>query len=162
MQAHALRVAVIAETLPDDPDARSMAMAAGMLHDIGKMILGLPSRSGGAGPGDPGRLRTDIERARHGCTHAEVGGHLLGLWGLPQPLIEAVTFHHRPSLLGDVHLSAAGAVHVADWLATHCPCQGGGDDPHERLDTDYLSRVDRLHCLPAWQQRHCTGEIGHE
>lgn len=27
-------------------------------------------------------------------THAEVGGYLLGLWGIPQDLTDAVTHHH--------------------------------------------------------------------
>ena len=31
-----------------------------------------------------------------GASHAEVGAYLLGLWGLPYPVIEAVAHHHEP------------------------------------------------------------------
>ncbi len=144
MHAHALSVAAIAQTLPDDPELRSTAMAAGMLHDIGQMILPLPIASLDSGQ------RIEAELRLHGCSHAEVGAHLLGLWGLPQPLVEAVAFHHRPSLLDEQQLSAAGAVHVADCLQ-HRREPGGA--PAEALDSGYLARVGLLDRLPQWQQR---------
>jgi hypothetical protein len=31
-----------------------------------------------------------------GASHAEVGAYLLGLWGLPYPIVEAVARHHTP------------------------------------------------------------------
>ena len=31
-----------------------------------------------------------------GASHAEVGAYLLGLWGLPYGVIEAVAYHHAP------------------------------------------------------------------
>ena len=31
-----------------------------------------------------------------GATHAEVGAYLLGLWGLPFQIVEAVANHHAP------------------------------------------------------------------
>ena len=37
------------------------------------------------------------EREIFGVTHAEVGAYLLGLWGIPFPIVEAVAFHHRPN-----------------------------------------------------------------
>jgi HD-like signal output (HDOD) protein len=29
-------------------------------------------------------------------THAEVGADLLGIWGLPDSIVEAAAYHHRP------------------------------------------------------------------
>jgi hypothetical protein len=34
-------------------------------------------------------------------SHAELGAYLLGLWGIPDNIVEAVAFHHRPSKLLD-------------------------------------------------------------
>jgi hypothetical protein len=46
------------------------------------------------------RSLVEAEREALGCTHAEVGAYLLGLWGLPDPIRLAVAFHHRPSDAG--------------------------------------------------------------
>lgn len=157
LHAHALRVAAIAETLPDDPETRTIAMAAGMLHDIGLMVMSLPASRRDAAPLP---ARSAEPPPLSGCSHALIGGHLLALWGLPQPLIEAVACHHRPSLLDDLRMSAAGAVHVADWIA-HELAEDHADGHGERLDEAYLRRIDRLHCLPDWLDRHRGGGDGH-
>ncbi|HEV2452648.1 MAG TPA: HDOD domain-containing protein, partial [Verrucomicrobiae bacterium] len=52
-----------------------------------------------------------------GTTHAEVGGYLLGLWGLPNPIVEAVSFHHRPADSAVCGFSPVVAVHVANAFA---------------------------------------------
>ncbi len=78
------------------------AMIAGILHDIGRLImLKIPEQC---------RMMMDfIERT--GCdlvdaeytimktSHAELGAYLLGLWGIPDNIVEAVAFHHNPSKL---------------------------------------------------------------
>ncbi|MEE9213755.1 MAG: response regulator, partial [Thermodesulfobacteriota bacterium] len=78
------------------------AMIAGILHDIGRLImLKIP---------DQCRMMMDfIERT--GCdlvdaeytimktSHAELGAYLLGLWEIPDNIVEAVAFHHNPSKL---------------------------------------------------------------
>jgi HD-like signal output (HDOD) protein len=84
------------------------ALIAGILHDIGRLImLKIPEQC---------RMVMDyIERT--GCdlvkaeytvmntSHAELGAYLLGLWGLPNNIVEAVAFHHNPSkLLEDVFI----------------------------------------------------------
>lgn len=159
LHTHAMRVAAIAEALPDEPETRTIAMAAGMLHDIGLMVMSLPPRARESAALDGARVSapSQAEASAFGCSHALVGGHLLALWGLPQPLIEAVAYHHRPSLLDDVRMSAAGAVHVADWLAHELSGHHPDGDGEALLDTEYLSRVDRLHCLPGWLERHRAG-----
>ena len=161
LHGHAMRVAAIAETLPDDPETRTIAMAAGMLHDIGLMVMALPPRERDVAAAPPLAVHAAEAQPVFGCSHAMVGGHLLALWGLPQPLIEAVAYHHRPSLLDDVRMSAAGAVHVADWLA-HELSEGHAAGSGEQLDEAYLSRIDRLHCLPVWLERHrASGDSRH-
>jgi hypothetical protein len=36
----------------------------------------------------------EAERLVFCADHAEVGGYLLGLWGLPVPVVEAIALHH--------------------------------------------------------------------
>jgi HD-like signal output (HDOD) protein len=107
-----------------DDGVISEAMTAGLLHDCGKLILAssLPtefdalvirSRREGA------QLYT-MEQEAFGCTHAEIGAYLLGLWGLPDPVVAAVAFHHRPSACGSQHFNAVTAVHAANAI------RGGG------------------------------------
>src|SRR5690606_20896754 len=52
-----------------------------------------------------------------GCTHAAVGASVLGLWGLPEEIVEAVAFHHEPAPAAAGGFSPALAVYVANELA---------------------------------------------
>ena len=80
------------------------AMIAGMLHDLGKLILLKV----------PGKYRevmdliettgcesAEAEYTVMGTSHSELGAYLLGLWGLPGNVVETVAFHHNPSKLID-------------------------------------------------------------
>jgi len=58
-----------------------------------------------------------VEREHLGTTHADIGAYLLGLWGLPYDVIEAVARHHTPWPDVEV-LDIATAVRLADSLAS--------------------------------------------
>lgn len=93
---------------------------AGLLHDVGQLILAseIPERYGAvlAAARQSNRTVWDVEHEQLGATHAEVGAYLLGLWGLPNPVVEAVALHHRPTDCAGRGLSPAIIVHVADAL----------------------------------------------
>ena len=128
---------------------------AGMLHDVGRLILaaGLPLEYAKAidRAGLDGRNLMDIEREQFYATHAEVGAYLLGLWGLPGPVVEAVALHHTPAAAAVGGMSAVLAVHVADVLADEME----GRDPVEQLgiDTDALQRFNLVDRLPDWREK---------
>lgn len=87
LHEHSLAVALLAADLVEGGDRRE-AFAAGMLHDIGRLVLAsvMPEEMAGTPAG-----------AAHAARHAKVGGYLLGLWGLPPAVIDAVARHHDPA-----------------------------------------------------------------
>ena len=75
------------------------ALVAGILHDIGKIILlQAPDQYTKVDDfiNNAGSYTTDAEYAVLKTSHAELGAYLLGLWGLPDSIVETVAFHHNP------------------------------------------------------------------
>jgi len=78
------------------------ALIAGMLHDIGKLILlKIPGKYKEVEDfvDYTGSDTVDAEYAVVKTSHAELGAYLLGLWGIPDNIVEIVAFHHKPSTL---------------------------------------------------------------
>lgn len=75
----------------------------------------------------------EAERKVLGATHAEMGAYLLGIWGLSEPLVEAVAFHHTPMMCVNDAFTPLAAVHVADAFEEEDSAQAL-DHPVELLD----------------------------
>ena len=121
---HSLAVATIAKRIADSRTTNieivNDSFIAGLMHDVGKLVLAanLPTEFSHAIQLaiDENLPLIEAEIQVFESTHAEVGGHLLGLWGIPNPIVEAVTFHHRPSAAAPSDFSPLAAVHVANVL----------------------------------------------
>ena len=103
------------------PGDAEQASAAGLMHDLGKLLLAanMPEKFGEAlelAHSRQGRL-WEAEREVLGADHAELGACLLSIWGLPLPIVEAVARHHEPPAPGGQSVGPNGAVHVANLLA---------------------------------------------
>src|SRR5579863_1012724 len=99
-QAHSQLTARIAAMFPLPKHLADSAAMASLLHDVGKLVAAsrLPERFGKAialalEHGEP---LYKAEQELYGVSHAEVGAYLLGLWGLPSFVTEAVAHHHQP------------------------------------------------------------------
>jgi putative nucleotidyltransferase with HDIG domain len=103
---HSLTVArateSLASALPPDPDGHDeAAFAVGLLHDIGRLVLDqvYPEAYDAAlGIMEGSRVGLDeAERQATGLDHAEIGALLAQRWGLPDPIVSGIAYHHRPA-----------------------------------------------------------------
>ncbi len=146
----------IAETDKVSLKVADQCFLAGMLHDIGQLILatGLPDEYARVleAVTNEGKPLVEAELAQFGATHADVGAYLLGLWGLPNPVIEAVALHHRPSDAPVKAFSPLIAVHVASVFAHE---QGGqGKFADAKVNEACLADCGLADRLQLWRE-HC-------
>lgn len=128
MQLRALRASQLAGRLLGGSSAELAATAA-LLSDVGMLLPGIAITTAG-------------EPAPDGMPHyAEAGAYLLGLWGLPMPIVEAVANHHQPGRSRSRGFWVGGAVHVARALVSG-----------EAIDETYLESVGLSDRLPAWRK----------
>ena len=79
------------------------------------------------------------EREIFGVTHAEVGAYLLGLWGIPFPIVEAVAFHHRPNEVAPESRALVAAVHMASGVVEEMTDSDGA--PPSDSDIESSARI---------------------
>jgi putative nucleotidyltransferase with HDIG domain len=124
------------------PEIVDTTFTAGLLHDVGKLILAANV------PDEYHQVLTRAETAKikdwqgeyiaFGVTHAEIGAYLIGLWGLSDTLVDAIAHHHRPERSSGRKFGPLAAVHLADALEHHRRIDGGRDAARD-LDLDYLA-----------------------
>lgn len=145
---HSLQTAILARTLVQkeigDPKIGEAAFTAGLLHDVGKLVLAgnVPAMYSAVGKLQSHKNVSlcEAETEILGTTHAELGGCLLGTWSLPLPVLEAVAWHHTPTKSDDRKFSLLTAVHSANVFA-HEMAEGEALHPSHRLDLAYLERI---------------------
>ncbi len=143
------RLIAIAEDA--EPLLQEYCLLSGLLHELGMLVLiaNLPREYAEASKLSIQQQIPlyEAEREQFGATHAELGAYLLSLWGFSDPVVEAIAFHHTPSLAPPHPFSPLTAVHVANSLAAHV-VPGGGDT----IDLEYLQRIGLRDHLATWEQ----------
>ena len=91
-------------------------------------------------------------------THAEVGGYLLGLWGLPIPVVEAIAWHHSPSRLVKQSFSPLTATHLANSIASEALFASSGLRTNG-VDADYVRRLGLTEQFQVWRHRLNSGRF---
>jgi putative nucleotidyltransferase with HDIG domain len=149
--AHSLQIAVDARKLAVQQglsaEACEECFLAGLLHDIGKLILAANAE---------GQYQLVLELSRKAnlhlhqaevgifyCTHAQIGAYLLALWGVPDSVIRAVEHHHSMERANVIEFDALLAVHMAQNLQ---PAR------RKQLDMPLLQRLDLTDRIPVWEE----------
>ncbi|PLX60618.1 response regulator [Sedimenticola selenatireducens] len=160
LHRHSLQVSrlakAIAESMGVDKQVVEDSLLAGLLHDIGKLILvqSLPNeyRDFFDKIHDCHAELLEAERSVFNVDHGRVGAYLLGLWALPDSLVEAVAYHHEPQLSEHFAFSPLLAVHVADAL-TSAHSTDAAVIP-AGLDMTYLEASGVADRLDEWRALH--------
>ncbi|HSR53161.1 MAG TPA: response regulator [Acidobacteriota bacterium] len=138
----------------DDPQLANDSYTAALLHDVGMLVLAMNL------PEEYCRVLKSVrdgstffqaERQIFGATHPEAGAYLLGLWGLPDPIVEAVAYHLEPSRAGQTAFSPLTAVHVASaWACERSHEEGFG--PLQQIDSEYMESLGLESRLEVWRE----------
>ena len=137
---HSVMTAFAAQIIArDSTEDANLLFTAGLLHDLGKVILANAYKDGyaaviaQAGANSPAAIES--EKATYGLNHAEVGGRLMARWKFSAPIISSVWFHHDPVGAGPMQRYAA-CVNLADSLA-HSMELNASVEPNSRPGLDF-------------------------
>lgn len=144
---HSLGCAVVAGAIAKvtGRGAPEEVTAAGLLHDIGKVILykEMPDvfeHLVGIAEGQRRAFR-QVEHDLLGTDHAEIGGWMVERWRLPAALREPIRYHHQPAL-AQVAPDETAIVHVANVLVRALNYGNGGDPLVPAIDARAWARLD--------------------
>ena len=155
LMAHSLKVAMFARIIAahegQDSEFQNNAFTAGVLHDIGKLILISSYKENFAEAMKRSRSSEiplwQAEREVFGSDHSAVGAHLLNIWGLPQSIIEVVALHHNPGEARENEFSILTAVAAANFI--HNNSVANNPLESEWIE-QYLSEVGAESKLETW------------
>ena len=157
IESHSFKVAELTkefvQRISKERDLLDCAFIGGLLHDFGKIILlelnddyfeMLKKQE------DINKTIIDKEIELLGTTHTEIGAYLLGIWGIPDNVIEAVLCHHQPYECQSIYTTVNSALHIANSLVS----EGDFDDIYslDTLSYDYLKHVHLKDRLPQFYE----------
>ena len=136
-------------------DLINYSLMAGLLHDLGKLILATNFKDTYQQVLTESRNSDhklwELEHETFGTSHAEIGAYLMGLWNLENPIIEAIAFHHCPSKSASSQLGLLTAVHVANAL-DHEEDASQDQEMELQYDPEYLDRLGVSDRITEWRR----------
>lgn len=157
LQDHSLLVGRLARQFFVDPVERDAALTVGVVHDMGEAVLALHSSRQF---GEIAQLARSTRRPLHvverevlGASHAEIGGYLLGTWGLPMSIVEVVRFHHDLAACPAGSRRVLAALHVADALVDRSFANGDTWCAESQLDVEFLEQFGFIDEWRTWAER---------
>jgi len=120
------------------PAAAERVFLAGVLHDVGRLIFATRT--------PPAEISAREELLRESAQqmeshHSAVGAYLLGLWGFPESIVEALAWHHYPSKCGETSLGLCGLVHIGDRISHG-----------QEIEAEYLETMGLTEHVREWSE----------
>lgn len=130
------------------------SLLAGLLHDSGKLMLAANL---------PMRYKKVLEKCKNEgislresenelltISHGKAGAYVMGIWGLPRSIIDALANHHSPGASITTGFSPVTAVHIANALANRLSGLSNGGET--KIDMDYLESHNLADKIPIWEK----------
>jgi putative nucleotidyltransferase with HDIG domain len=150
--ARTARVMALLET--DDPVCSATAYTAGLMHDLGKVILAANFDDQYNKAHCIARKQRiplwKVEKDIFGATHGEIGAHLLALCGMSPDVVKVAALHHEPIHSGDAVFTPLTAVHVANALEYEGVFIPDGL-PASTFDLSYLQQLGMADRVELWR-----------
>ncbi len=147
---HDLRTAIASREVVTQSNSTinpDLAFTAGLLHDIGKALIS--DYLQGTAKDVLQKIENDefsdylsAEEELIGFDHPRAGYELALVWKLPEPIANAIRFHHTPAEASEEFRELVYAVHLGDNIAMMGGCGTGADSMQYKLDTDYTQYID--------------------
>jgi len=160
---HAVAVASFADNLGRALGVSTPAevFTAGLMHDIGKLVLGeflalhaapiLEKLRG------EGKSLVGIEREVLGVDHSDVGADVAALWRLPEQVVAVIRWHHHPEQVPEgVPRECVDLTHIADAMAHSFGYGADIGEMHRAVD---LMTYDRLKLVPSVVEKVVAGSF---
>jgi len=144
---HSMTVAMVCESIAHylkryDPIETGDVFCAGILHDIGKLVLAAYK---------PEKIDLAYKRAKENKTpffinedqklsHSRIGASVAEHWKFPQSLVNAILFHHDPMHTEDFK-KIISIVHVADIMVHIMGLNTVSEEIPPEIDNDAVSEI---------------------
>jgi len=157
VQRRSVAAAQLAKRLLGHESGGDAVLIAGMLQDVGQLVFAArAAQRFSIALATSARGKTPLYEAElelFGSTHAEVGGYLLGLWGLPPKIVQAVA-HHLEPVDGARLFDAAAALYVSNLLSQNPDVPAMEEVPARTIaiDLTYLRSLGVAHQLENWRR----------
>lgn len=150
--ARTARVMALLES--NSVEQSATAYTAGLMHDLGKVILAANFDDQYNGAHTLARKRQiplwEVEKDIFGATHGEIGAYLLALWGMSEEVVKVAAMHHEPLRSGDKEFTPLTAVHVANALEYEGSQENEGL-PAPVIDGAYLQTIGMADRIDLWR-----------